>query len=154
MVRIDIWDVQRPEDAPSIECGFARGFTERYRAVLHGSSHAHMLIRQQDAPAGFPHQLTDRLPCFSDGVRLKSQESLCRYNVGKILGKGGFGRVNVVTETCTGRQYACKSIAKRLDVPNLSPQKQAAYLDNVKREVCSSVFLLSFFQESSTHRQV
>ena len=58
-----------------------------------------------------------------------------RYDLGKVLGKGGFGQVYVVTERLTGREYACKSIAKRLDVPNLSPQKQAAYLDNIRREV-------------------
>lgn len=60
-----------------------------------------------------------------------------RYDLGKLLGKGGFGKVNIVTETCSGRQYACKAIAKRLDVPNLSPQKQATHLDNVRREVGS-----------------
>lgn len=38
-------------------------------------------------------------------------------------------------ENSTGREYACKTIGKRLDVPNFSPQKQAAHLDNVKREV-------------------
>ena len=40
-----------------------------------------------------------------------------------------------MTERATGREYACKSICKRLDVPNFSPQKQAAHLDNVRREV-------------------
>lgn len=35
----------------------------------------------------------------------------------------------------TGKEYACKSIVKRLDVPNVSLSKQAAYLDNVKREI-------------------
>ena len=60
---------------------------------------------------------------------------MCRYVVGQLLGKGGVGRVNIVTEAVSGRQYACKTIAKRLDVPNLSPQKQAAHLDNVRREV-------------------
>ena len=42
--------------------------------------------------------------------------------------------MRVVTEKASGREYACKSIIKRLDVPNMSVSKQAAYLDNVKRE--------------------
>ena len=58
-----------------------------------------------------------------------------RYTWGKKLGKGGFGNVKVVVEKITGREFACKSISKRLDVPNFSPQKQAAHLDNVRREV-------------------
>ena len=30
MVRIDIWDVEKAEDSPSIDCGFPRLFEERY----------------------------------------------------------------------------------------------------------------------------
>ena len=30
MVRIDIWDVEKAEDSPSINCGFPRLFEERY----------------------------------------------------------------------------------------------------------------------------
>jgi len=44
-------------------------------------------------------------------------------------------QVRVATEAATGVEFACKSIAKRLDVPDLSPARQAAHLDNVKREV-------------------
>ena len=43
--------------------------------------------------------------------------------------------MHVVVDRETGKEYACKSIVKRLDVPNLSVKKQAAYLDNVKREI-------------------
>lgn len=41
----------------------------------------------------------------------------------------------MVNDKLTGKEYACKSIVKRLDVPNMSVSKQAAYLDNVKREI-------------------
>lgn len=63
-------------------------------------------------------------------------EELCdRYQWGSKLGKGGFGQVRVIVEVGTKREFACKSISKRLDVPNFSPQKQAAHLDNIRREV-------------------
>lgn len=41
----------------------------------------------------------------------------------------------VVTEKSNGEEYACKSVCKRLDIPNLSPAKQAQHIDNVKREI-------------------
>ena len=43
--------------------------------------------------------------------------------------------MRVVTERSTGKEFACKSISKQLEIPNISPQKQAAHLDNVKQEV-------------------
>ena len=55
--------------------------------------------------------------------------------VGAPIGKGGFGLVSVVVERATGDEYACKSIKKRLDVPNISAAKQAQHLDNIDREV-------------------
>lgn len=73
-----------------------------------------------------------------------------RYVWGKQLGKGGFGQVRTVVEKKTGREFACKTICKRLDVPNFSPQKQAAHLDNVKREVippASNLLVLHFQSE-------
>ena len=41
----------------------------------------------------------------------------------------------LATEKETGKQYACKCIRKKLDVPNISIQHQAAHLDHIKREV-------------------
>ncbi|KAK9804764.1 hypothetical protein WJX72_004008 [[Myrmecia] bisecta] len=64
-----------------------------------------------------------------------SRDLESRYEWGKELGKGGFGAVRVVTDKSTGKEYACKSIAKRLNIPNLSAQKQAVHLDNIKREI-------------------
>ncbi|KAL4853803.1 Calcium-dependent protein kinase 34 [Chlorella vulgaris] len=57
------------------------------------------------------------------------------FEWGKVLGKGGFGLVRVVVERRSGIEFACKSVSKTLDIPNLSPQKQAQHLDNTKREI-------------------
>lgn len=35
------------------------------------------------------------------------------YTLGKILGKGQFGTTRLATEKATGKDFACKSIAKR-----------------------------------------
>lgn len=56
------------------------------------------------------------------------------FTVDRGIGKGGFGLVKVVIEKATGREYACKSIKKQLDVPNISPAKLAQHLDNIDRE--------------------
>jgi calcium-dependent protein kinase len=60
-----------------------------------------------------------------------------KYDVagGARLGEGGFGSVRIITRRSDGAQLACKSIAKRLDVPNLAATKQQQHLDNIKREV-------------------
>ncbi len=58
-----------------------------------------------------------------------------KYEVGEELGKGGFGVVRVVTKKKNGKRYAAKSIKKVLEVPNLSIERQAAHLANIKREV-------------------
>lgn len=56
------------------------------------------------------------------------------FDVGRSLGKGGFGTVNLVIEKATGNEYACKSIKKRLEVLNVSAERQAQHLDNIDRE--------------------
>lgn len=62
-----------------------------------------------------------------------------KYDLGKKLGEGGFGSVRMVVLKSNGAEFACKSICKRLDVPNLPPIKQQQHLENIKREVsCSS----------------
>jgi hypothetical protein len=54
-------------------------------------------------------------------------------------GKGGFGTVEVVTSlvaTPAGQlEYACKSIQKLLDVPNVAVAKQEQHLRNIRQEV-------------------
>lgn len=57
------------------------------------------------------------------------------YTWGVTLGQGGFGLVRVVRSKATGKEYACKSIAKKLDLPNISPQRQQQHLENITREV-------------------
>jgi len=57
------------------------------------------------------------------------------FQWGRTLGKGGFGTVKVVSERTTGIEFACKSVAKRLNIPNISPEKQAQHIDNIKREI-------------------
>jgi calcium-dependent protein kinase len=56
------------------------------------------------------------------------------FALDRPIGKGGFGAVHVAVERSTGMEFACKSIKKRLDVPNISPAKQAQHLDNIDRE--------------------
>lgn len=58
-----------------------------------------------------------------------------KYDLGSKLGEGGFGSVRVAVSKSNGAQFACKSICKRLQVPNLPPIKQQQHLENIKREV-------------------
>lgn len=58
-----------------------------------------------------------------------------KYDLGSKLGEGGFGSVRVAVSKSNSAQFACKSICKRLQVPNLAPIKQQQHLENIKREV-------------------
>ncbi|KAF6254545.1 hypothetical protein COO60DRAFT_312479 [Scenedesmus sp. NREL 46B-D3] len=58
-----------------------------------------------------------------------------KYDLDRQLGEGGFGSVRVVRSKTSGAESACKSICKRLDVPNLPPIKQQQHLENIQREV-------------------
>lgn len=58
-----------------------------------------------------------------------------KYEIGRTLGEGGFGVVRVVRSRATGTEFACKTICKRLDVPNLPPAKQEQHVENIRREV-------------------
>lgn len=51
-----------------------------------------------------------------------------KYELDRVLGAGGFGVVRVVRARATGVEFACKTIAKHLDVPNLPPGKQALHI--------------------------
>ena len=44
-------------------------------------------------------------------------------------------QVRVVTDKRSGTEFAAKSIPKRLDAPGLAPERQAAHVDNIRREV-------------------
>lgn len=56
------------------------------------------------------------------------------FTFDRAIGKGGFGQVRVVIEKSTGQEFACKSIKKNLDIPNISSEKLAQHLDNIDRE--------------------
>jgi calcium-dependent protein kinase len=58
-----------------------------------------------------------------------------KYEPGRVLGEGGFGVVRVVRSRASGVEFACKTIRKRLDVPNLPLAKLQQHVDNIKREV-------------------
>ncbi len=51
------------------------------------------------------------------------------------LGQGGFGRVRLAVSRATGEEVAVKSIAKRLDLPGVAPQRQRQHVGNIAREV-------------------
>ena len=44
-------------------------------------------------------------------------------------------QVRIATDRHTGTDFACKTIAKALDLPELSPARQAAHIANIQREV-------------------
>jgi serine/threonine protein kinase len=46
-----------------------------------------------------------------------------------------YGQVRVVTDKRSGTEFAAKSIPKRLDAPGLAPERQAAHVENIRREV-------------------
>jgi calcium-dependent protein kinase len=58
-----------------------------------------------------------------------------RYLLGRTLGRGGFGLVRAATSVATGLEYACKSIAKSLDLPDVSLAKRAQHLEGIRREI-------------------
>lgn len=57
------------------------------------------------------------------------------FDLGPSVGTGGFGEVRVAVEKSSGIEYACKCIKKKLDVTNVSPQKQEQHLLNIDREI-------------------
>lgn len=81
-----------------------------------------------DVPAEPPE---GKEPLWASFTRAKLAD---RYDVGKQLGQGGFGIVRVLVERASGKEYACKSINKRLSVPNIGSAKQAQHLENIHRE--------------------
>jgi len=58
-----------------------------------------------------------------------------RYTLGRTLGRGGFGLVRAATSVATGLEYACKTISKTLDLPDVSPAKRAQHLEGIGREI-------------------
>eukprot|EP00210_Caulerpa_lentillifera_P006940 g6635.t1 len=58
-----------------------------------------------------------------------------QYEVGPVLGKGGFGVVEQVTRKQTGEVFASKKICKTLTSNVVTPSQQMRHLENVKREI-------------------
>ncbi|KAA6418791.1 MAG: calcium-dependent kinase, partial [Trebouxia sp. A1-2] len=58
-----------------------------------------------------------------------------KYAVGRIIGKGGFGTVKIVIERATGKEFACKTINKRLEEQGVGGRKQERHIANVRREI-------------------
>ena len=72
-----------------------------------------------------PPEAADKQPeldCgYPRGLELK-------YDLARPLGEGGFGSVRVGRRRRDGAEFAVKSIRKRLDVANVSRDKQAQHL--------------------------
>ncbi|KAL0045777.1 hypothetical protein WJX82_004129 [Trebouxia sp. C0006] len=58
-----------------------------------------------------------------------------KYAVGRVIGKGGFGTVKIVIERATGKEFACKTINKRLEEQGVGGRKQERHIANVRREI-------------------
>ncbi|DBA73193.1 TPA: hypothetical protein ACH3X1_011269 [Trebouxia sp. C0004] len=58
-----------------------------------------------------------------------------KYAVGRVIGKGGFGTVKIVVERATGKEFACKTINKRLEEQGVGGRKQERHIANVRREI-------------------
>ena len=121
--RLDIWDVEKARERRAIHLGFVQGFDRKCACWV---SAALILIRRV-------------------ALRRELTASIRRYELGRELGKGGFGVVRVVKSRDSGKEYACKSIGKHLDIANLPPAKQARpaglskltlYLGGVGATVC------------------
>ena len=57
---------------------------------------------------------------------------------GQQLGRGGFGSVQVVRSFQSGKEFACKSITKKLAAAGQAAavaEKQLQHLDNIRREI-------------------
>ncbi len=57
-----------------------------------------------------------------------------KYALGRTLGTGGFGVVRLATDK-EGNEFACKSIKKQLDLPNVNTSTQERHLQRIKTEV-------------------
>ena len=65
------------------------------------------------------------------GRVLPSNQEICRYSIGKVIGAGSFGVVRQVTEKATGRKFACKTISKVPKRGSCTPR----YLLKIQTEV-------------------
>ena len=130
-MRIDIGDVKKLREAAPVDFGYARDLRQRLAARHVDLS---LLCKLFLCSTG----TVFRSGTCTDGSANSSSiysHRACRFTLGDALGSGGFGEVLLATENSTGKQYACKCIRKKLDVPNISVSHQAAHLEHMRREV-------------------
>lgn len=71
-------------------------------------------------------------PCPELGY---SREFSSRFDIGEKIGSGGNATVYVVSDKMTRKVFACKSIKKTLEGPNISESKHAGHIASIKREI-------------------
>ena len=77
-----------------------------------------------------------RVEASNDAIDIGAAKDLdVKYSAGPIIGEGGFGIVKIVTEKATGKEFACKSICKRLVEKDVTGKRQARHIENIRREV-------------------
>jgi len=81
MPRVDIWDVAKAREAPPIDAGFPRSFEKRCVCACRHS---------REVPTRHAHHTLPDTPPHT-GTREHTPSH--RFELGKQLGKGGFGTV-------------------------------------------------------------
>lgn len=64
-----------------------------------------------------------------------SREFSKRFDIGEKIGSGGNATVCVVSDKMTRKVFACKSIKKTVEGPNISESKHAGHISSIKREI-------------------
>ena len=64
-----------------------------------------------------------------------SREFSSRFDIGEKIGSGGNATVYVVSDKMTRKVFACKSIKKTVEGPNISEFKHAGHVASIKREI-------------------
>ena len=64
-----------------------------------------------------------------------SREFSKRFDVGEKIGSGGNATVYVVSDKMTRKVFACKSIKKAVEGPNVSESKHSGHISSIRREI-------------------
>lgn len=64
-----------------------------------------------------------------------AREFSSRFDIGEKIGSGGNATVYVVSDKMTRKVFACKSINKTVEGPNISESKRAGHIASIKREI-------------------
>ena len=116
MPRVDVWDVQRAKDLPPINLGYPD---------LHGRFRLGAVLGKGEARCTDDSTASNHKDYCS---LLLHADKLIRMQLPDVHA-GGFGTVRVATDKQSGEVLACKSICKRLDIPNLSAERQVTCLE-------------------------